>query len=260
MKLDHSGSPLHPVALRANYPQTQPIPHSTAPAGMSDFVSGTDKSAAYPQVGEYDTSRHVKIEPRGTSEALRPASTHPPLTPSTQVSHRFPTPANLQTHLNQHQPATQNLPFAASNLQGQNQHQQFEGPQFSSLIFPSSDPFAYPNQPMLALGQSRGFPESRQRASQAPNSFMPPSTASVPMTPSNDLVDAQTMGMSAYAGPEMQQQTPHQQGHPTQARLMQDGRVQFDSDQAMVGSAGVQFPGLDFGDFFGNGGWSQQMG
>ncbi|KAL0931949.1 C6 transcription factor [Colletotrichum truncatum] len=76
-----------------------------------------------------------------------------------------------------------------------------------SLMFPSEDPFAYPNQPMMELGYQKG---------PGPNNVSGPQDASFMMPGAFDEIDTQLLGQSPayflHQG-QGQQQAPQQQHH-----------------------------------------------
>ncbi|KAF6825568.1 C6 transcription factor [Colletotrichum plurivorum] len=73
-----------------------------------------------------------------------------------------------------------------------------------SLMFPSEDPFAYPNQPMMELGYQKG---------PGPNVSGPPDTSSFIMPGAFDEIDTQLLGQSpAYFLQGQGQQHHHQPG------------------------------------------------
>lgn len=65
------------------------------------------------------------------------------------------------------------LPSSAASYGGQNNYV----PDLSSMMFPSADPFAYPNQPMTTLETRQSI---KQESPMDPNMFSPPNTSGPP--------------------------------------------------------------------------------
>ena len=76
-----------------------------------------------------------------------------------------------------------------------------EMPDFSAMMFPTSDPFAYPNQPMTTLEDAHLGPNDAN----APLLPSSPTTAQPPGTGYADGMDMQIFGMPPYL---MQGQQP----------------------------------------------------
>ena len=71
-------------------------------------------------------------------------------------------------------------PYSASNHSPSNSLPSSAAPyapDLSSMMFPSTDPFAYPNQPMTTLENQRSI---KQESSVDPNTFSPPNSSGAP--------------------------------------------------------------------------------
>lgn len=175
-------------------------------------------------------------------------------------------------------------PDSTASTGTSSQRNPYQGPSFNShnpvhkldtLMFPSEDPFAYPNQPMMELGlpMKTDPPVSMGGQTQEPQFFLTGSFDDVDsqifgnpppymmhqgqpmMNLASQMYDANSiMGMQAshpLAHPQVQVPTPQQHhGHPLAHRRAHAQRHQERQIQQMFTNQGMQ---ADWGSFFGSG-------
>ncbi|KAL9051247.1 MAG: hypothetical protein Q9162_006136 [Coniocarpon cinnabarinum] len=145
-------------------------------------------------------------------------------------------------HQNSFQPMPYTLPSSGPSQLNNSSH-------VSQVLFPSSDPFAYPNQPILSLDQNGMLNNSAPDASLRPPSEMAPNFGS------DQYMEANMMGMHA----EPSDISHHEYNHPRRPGYFTttDGLGQQGQD-LLAESADLEFPGVDFSDLFG-GTWGNRM-
>lgn len=138
-----------------------------------------------------DNSRQTSIQPRAHATAMpasNPATMYSPsMTPESNTSGFNPAERTIYGN---------SQPFLPSQASQQVPAEAYPGSMsdLNAIMFPSGDPFAYPNPPMLTLEQNYGPNPHQNPFTMGQNQFLPVSTAGASSMNVNDHVDVQLFG------------------------------------------------------------------
>ena len=231
----------------AQRPETQfGSSEASSQAPQNRAISAPDKSGSFP-TPSLKSNAPPLLAPRPRQESYTPGIKPGP--PRSRGSVPMPQHYSMQGQLRNHQhPSVQMMPFSVPTSNGAIHP---EAPQFSNMIFPSSDPMAYPNQPMLSLDQSGAFGQAVVGSPSGTDGYANASTAPTQTVHADEFVDMNILGMqNVPREPDQMQLQQHQQARGTSPYVPNPGAL-HDPDQAIAEPGGVSFPGLDFNDFFG---------
>ena len=176
------------------------------------------------------------------------------------------TPFSMQTQYAYHshqspQQATssglQTPAFFPQSQPGQPQQQQETSP-FSNMMFPSSNPFAYPNPPITSLEQAGVLRGNDIQVADPQHQFPPGNTNAGMATPADDYMDVNMLGMPNFANGLQGGPGLTSNGH-FDMNNMPNNAGGSSGQQVHLDPTNMQFPGMDFSDFFGSGNWDQRM-
>ncbi|KAL8692855.1 MAG: hypothetical protein Q9218_002205 [Villophora microphyllina] len=239
-------------------PSKTPGPHELPPVPSmgtkkSHVQSPTDGSSASSNVANPDWRR--ASQPYNSPRPPRQSMTNADLTLRHSPQQGFTPTDPSSMGYQQHNSPPGSVPPSGTQASFPNPHST-ENPGFpdlSSMMFPSDDPFAYPNQPMMTL-------ENYQSGTQA-QAFNTPAFPVRTNGDSYDNFNAPYFGpMPSYSTSSIRQDPniTDGQGDSGSMNINSDHRRIQDSQQ---GRFGGQAPGSTWGAMFGedwSGGWAEQ--
>ncbi|KAB8343272.1 hypothetical protein FH972_022860 [Carpinus fangiana] len=182
-----------PESVSTQATRSHPDVSQTSGSNMPKRASTFPSHASSP-MGQQGP-RHTNIAPRPNARSSLHQQNTPPnfyspsMTPEPQVAsfgQRQPNPSLyggqpfLPSQSAQQMPTVESYPGSMSDL--------------NAMMFPSTDPFAYPNPPMLTLEQNYGADQQRNPFTMSQNQYLPTSTANSTAMHTDDHVDVQLFG------------------------------------------------------------------
>lgn len=214
----------HPAKLAPRPYLTMPGSISQSPIDASRTDANTNNANPYLSRSDYFSS-----------------TSSPMLTSTHYQQYHGRSPFNQPNTLDHTSPLTAGFPKEFSNLPDLGNFSNL-----SAMMFPSPDPLAYPNQPMLTLEQScedQGFDFTASGLSYNPRA--PMSSAGTGSAQTADHVDMQGFGHPQMAAHGQEQQF----GASSVLEDANDPQMMYGHDTL---SGNGNFPGLNFDNFFGN--------